>query len=180
MNKKAQMEGFTGLITVVAFLALLVIGSLFIAIGTAVLTFVAGEVTSVTGDLGVIGSSNVSESSEWSIGPVNETIQMFKWGSGIAIIFAILGVLILASVIRMNPNGFFIGFYIILMLVLILISIFVSGIYEEFHDGSDDIALELQSMPLTSFLIIYFPQIITVIGFLGGIIMFSGMGEEFV
>ena len=177
INKKAQ---FGSLMLAVGLIALLVIGSLVIAIGTGVLTFVFGEVTEVTNSLGMIDSTNMSEASEQTFGKVNDVVQMFKWGSGIAIIFAFLGIMILAATIRMNPSGYLIGFYVILMIVLVIISIFVSNIYEEFHGGGDEIATELQSMPLTSFLIIYFPQFITVIGFIGGIIIFSGMNEEFV
>lgn len=179
MNKKAQVEGFNGLIWVVVFMALIIIVSLFVAIGTGVLTFVSGEVTDTMTSLGMVDTSNMSEYSEWTFGNLDRTIQMLKWGSGIAIIFSILGVLIMASVIKMNPHGFLIGFYVLLMLVLVIVGIFVSNIYEEFRDGGDEIAAELRTMPLTSFLIIYYPQLIAVIGFIGGIIIFSGVGEEF-
>ena len=178
MNKK-------GNIYVIGVLALLImvflLGALFISIGSGVVTFVADEITTATDGLGSITeNSNLTEYHDYTFEPANNFIQMFKWLSGILIIFALLGLLIFAAAVRARPGGFLLGLYFVLVIIFIITSIFVSNMYQEFHEGNDDIALELQSMPLTSFLVIHLPFIITLFAFIGGIIIFTGVGEEIV
>jgi len=174
MNNKGQ----AGALIVFAILVFAVIaGGLIIALSSGITTYTTRTLNDVTSELGMIGDFNASQASDFSIGAVNETVQMFKWGSGILIVFALLGLIIFAGIIRAAPDGFLIGFYILLMLIFVISSMYVSNVYEEFLDGDDEIALELKDMQFTSWLIIYMPQIITLIGFIGGLIIFSGTGE---
>lgn len=175
-NKKGQL---VPILVLVLFFMVIIGGALILSLGSGVATFTMDTINDITGELDMVDNSNLSVYSGYTVDKVNDVVQMFKWGSGVLIIFAFLGILIFAAGIRANPNGFLIGLYILLVVVLIITSIFVSNIYEEFlNAGDDDIALELQSMPLTSYLVIYMPQLITILGFIGGIIIFTGTGDE--
>ena len=179
MNKKAQ--NIFPLIFLALVLILFVGIALLIGLGSGVATYTMDTLTTSTDNLGTVSTNaNLTEYHGYTIEKVNDVVQMAKWGSGVLLAFALLGLLMMAAAIRVRPSGFLIGFYFLLTLVLIIAAIFISNIYQDFHDGSNDIALELQDMPLTSFLIIHLPMFITIIAFVGGIIMFTGVGEEFV
>ena len=175
-NKKGQL----GTIAVLGILVMVVIFLAFaVTLGSGILTFASAQVEDITGSLGMAGGSNLSAISDVSIGTANTTIQMLSFLSGIFIVFALLGIIIFAGAIRSNPSGWLIGFYLILVVIVLFVAIFMSNTYEEILDGSDDLATQLQTMTMASFLVLYMPTIITVIAFVGGIIIFSGSGQEF-
>ena len=178
MNRKGNIIalGILGILVL-----LLIFGGVLMVIGGGAITFTMDTLEEVTSDLGMAGEDvNLSEYSDVSIKPVNDTVQMFKWGSGILLILGFLGIIIFASSIRANPSGFLIGLYLLIMLIMVICAIFASNIYEDFLDGSDEIATELKQNTAASFIILYMPMIVTIIGFIGGIIIFSGAGEGFV
>jgi len=175
INKKAQ---FGSLMTLALIIMVLIVGGIVLVIGSGILTFVGDTVNDVTSTLGVQGDTNLSHASDVSIGIVNNSLQMLKWGSGILLFFALMGILIFSFSIRLQPNGFMIVLYILMVLIFVMTAIYMSNVYEEFIKGRDDIASELKEMPMASFIILYMPHIITIIAFLGGVIIFSGIGEE--
>ena len=83
-----------------------------------------------------------------------------------------------AFTMRQAPSKWLMGFYVMLMLILVMGSIFISNIYEDFYTGTDDLAVRLQQQAILSFMILYSPMIFSVIGFITGIILFSGMQQE--
>ena len=178
MNKKGNLLA----VGMLALFVMIFIGAaLMIAIGSGVVTFVSDTLNTATDNLGSISTNtNLTEYHDYTFEKANDFLQMFKWGSGVLIIFGLLGLLIFAFAIRPSPNGFLLGLYFVLVIIMIITSIFASNIYQDFHQGSDDIAAELQTMPLTSWLVINLPMIITVFAFIGGVIIFSGIGEEIV
>lgn len=176
MNKKGQTYG---LLFLVLAIMVVIVGSIVLAIGTGVLTFVGNTANEITSGLGIVGDTNMSHVSDVSIGVVNGGIQMLKWGSGVLLFAAFILIFMMASYIRLKPNGFMIGLYIIMVIAMVLAAIYMSNTYDSFLNGNDDIANELKSMVLISFLITFMPYIITVIAFIGGIIIFTGAGEEF-
>jgi len=70
------------------------------------------------------------------------------------------------------------GFFISLMFILIISSIYISNIYEEFYNENTDVGTRLQEHVLLSWLILYSPMIMCVLGFIGGIIMFTGERDD--
>jgi hypothetical protein len=175
MNKKGNLMVLGGLVLLVL---VFIVGAFFITVGSGVLTYSVRTINDVTTGLGMVGDTNMSAISDVSIGTLNNSISMLQWGSGIILVFCLLGIIIFAGSIRMNPNGFLIGLYLILMLVMIFVSILMSNTYEVYLGGSDVIATELAGMTMASFMVLYMPMIITIMGFIGGIIIFSGLGEE--
>ena len=77
-----------------------------------------------------------------------------------------------------SPNKWLIGFYFLLMIMLIMGSILISNMYEEFYDSNDDLSTRLKEHTILSFMILYSPGIFTIIGFITGIILFSGINRE--
>lgn len=174
-NKKAQVQGlfYLGL-----FIMVIIVLSLIVMIGSGVLTFVGGQINDITSTLGMVDDTNLSAASDVSIGVVNNGIQMLGWGSGIILFFGIFGILLFALSVRMNPSGFLIGLYIFMVMMFIISAVYVSDTYESFRSGTDDIALELQGMTMGNFIMLNLGAIITVISFVGGIIIFTGIGQE--
>ena len=181
-DKKGQSA--MSLLIIAGLIILLMFVGLMVMIGSGITTFTVETINDVTSDLGVIDiggdGANISEYNDYTIGTLNESVQMLKFGSGIVLVFAILGIIVFASSIRFNPSLSMIGFYLLLVFCVLMISIFMSNIYEDFLDDSGDIGQELQKMTMGSFILLYMPHIITVISFIGGIIIFSGIGEEIV
>ena len=175
MNKKGNIYA---LLILVIIAITVIFGALFVALGSGVLTYTSDTITEVTNSLGMAGDSNLSYYSEVSISTMNDSIQMLSWASGVIIIFMFLAIIIFAGTIRLNPNGFLIGFYLILVIILIIGSMIVSNTYEEFLNNGDVISVELQGQTMANFLVLYLPMIITIMSFVGGIIIFSGLGEE--
>lgn len=174
-QKKGQAGG---LLMWVLIMAVVIMGSIVLVIGSGILTFTSRTLNDVTTGLGVVGDTNLSHASDVSIGVVNSVIQNLQWASGVILFFALLGILMMAVSIRLNPNGFMIGLFLFSVVALIFMAIIISNNYEQFLNGNDEIATELRSMTMATFMVLYLPHIITALAFVGGIIIFTGIGEE--
>ena len=84
----------------------------------------------------------------------------------------------LAFAFRITGNRWLMAIFVACMFLVILGSIFISNIYQDFYEDTGEIGEGLHDMTLLSFLILNSPIIISVIGFVSGIIMFSGTEEE--
>ena len=174
-QKKGQVESlfYLGLLIMVV-----IVAGFVIMLGSGILTFVGNEINDVTSDLGMIGDTNMSAVSDISVGTTNNMIQMLQWGSGVLIFVSLMSIILFALTIRLNPSGYLIGFYLFMVIMFIFAAIIMSNLYESFLLGTDEIALELQNMAMGSMLVVYLPTIITVLSFIGGIIIFTGLGQE--
>jgi len=172
MNNKGQLMGLLiVVIMIVGFMGVALIATL----AAPIITFTADTLDEATSGLGMVGDANMTFAQEVSVGTANTAIQSLKWVTGIALMFGLLGIIILAGVIRINPSPVFIGFFLLLAVLLVAGSIFVSNTYEDFLNDGGEIGTEMMGMPIQNFLMLYLPQIITVIVFIGGIIIFSGI-----
>ena len=141
MNNKGQI---TGLLLLGLVIMVVIVGSIVLAIGSGVLTFVGDTVNDITSGLGTVGDTNLSRVSDASIGVVNNGIQMLKWGSGVLLFAAFILIFMMASSIRLNPNGFMIGLYFVMVIAMVISAIYISNTYDSFISGTDDIASELK------------------------------------
>ena len=176
-NKKGQNQAFGILILVVVLVLIMFFGVAF-ALGGAVIDWTADEVTPVLSDLGVVGSTNLSEIAAVTVTPVNNVIQSMSWMIGIVYFVMLLGALMLAFMYRSSGNKVLIIFFFILVIVLILVSFFISNIYESYYDDTGEMATRLQDMKIASFLIIQSPVIMLVIALISGMIMFTPNENE--
>lgn len=178
MNKKGQYDG--GIISFdniyFYFFIVVIILSLGIILATT------GAVIKIVGD-GVLPTlheqvnSTVGESASTVVTGAMAINGAIPWVVGMLYIFALLSIVILAYAYRMNGHKYLMVLYFVLAIVVILLSIIISNVYQNFYEGSGDIGTELKDQELLSFLILYSPLIMTILLFIGAIIMFSGLGE---
>ena len=176
INKKG--EGITSVIIFVFVLFVVLFAGVALAFGGVVVDWVFDEAVPELTSLGTVGTSNFSEYAEVAITPVDNFVQSFKWLSGVIYVIALLGILGMSVAFRVTGNKWLMAFFIGCMFLLIIASIFISNIYEEFYTGTDDMATRLHEYELLSYMILYSPLIMCIIGFFGAVIMFTGNPEE--
>lgn len=174
-NKKGNING---VILVVFLLFIILFAGFMLIIASSVLNWTADNVVPDLSNLGMVGDANLTESAQSSIVPLNSFIQSFTWLTGVLYIFGLLGVIGLAVAYRSTPSRWLMVFFFMLVFILIIASIFVSNIYEEFHNGGDEFGTILREHTILDYMILYSPMIMSIISFIAGIILFSGLGEE--
>jgi len=175
MNKKGNIFLVAGFLL---FMLIIIFFVFAITIGTGIVTYTTEELDGALSDLGMVGSTNLTDTADITFGTLNTSVQMLSWFSGIVAVLMLVSILIFAAAIRTKADGFLMGMYLFMVVLLIFVSIFLSNFYEGIYTKTDVVASELQSMVMASFLVLHLPQILTVIAFIGGIIIFTGMGEE--
>ncbi len=174
-NKKGNVA------IMIIFFALLflvmLLGVLF-AFGSMVINWTFDEVVPELTTLGQVGDANLTQAADYTIVPLNSVVQNFTWITGVLYVMMLVGLVGMTVAFRTNPSRWLIGFYLVLSIMLIFGSMFISNIYEDFYTGTDEIATILQEHTILSNMLIYSPAIFTVITFLMGIILFSGMQQE--
>jgi len=175
MNKKGNITAM--LIFVAALFTVLIIGFLMIT-GSSIVNWVFDEVTPELSNLGTIGSTNMTKVASQTLAPVNGIIQSFTWLTGIIYVMMLVGCFGFIILAGGKPSGWLIGFYFALIFVLIIGLIFMSNIYEDFYDDGDDLSTRLREHTILSFMILYSPAILTILAFMTGIVLFSGVQQE--
>ena len=163
-----------GVIFIVGALFVLLLFGVVIGFGSSTINWVMDETVPELSGLGMVGDFNATHAIDVAIDPVNDFIQSITWISGLVYIFGLLGVFGLAFAFRVSGEKWLIAFFFILMFALIVASVFMSNIYEDIYRGTDEFALILKEHVALSWLILYSPGIFSIIGFMAGIIMFSG------
>ena len=175
-NNKGQI---TNIIYLVGILFILMFIGLLLAFGGSIINWVMDESVPELTSLGTVGDSNLTEYSSYTITPVNTIIQNFTWLFGIFYILALVSCFGLAFAFRITGNKWLISLFVIMIFMLIITSIFISNIYEDFYNDSGEIGTRLHEQTLLSWLLLYSPLVMSVIGFVCGIIMFTGEREEY-
>lgn len=173
MNKKGNI---VAIIWMIGILFVLLLGGLFLAFGGLVVNWTFDEVVPELSNIGMVGNSNISEYTGYAITPVNNVVQSFTWMGGLIYLLGLVGCLGMAFAFRFTGNKWLMGLFITCIFLLIIASIFISNIYQDFYDGSGDVAIRLQEQTMLSWLILYGPLVMCVIGFICGVIMFTGEG----
>jgi len=174
MNKKAQLDSIWNMLLIVGGLMVLIFVGIMFAMGSSILNWTFDIAIPEFDNLGMVGDTNATQISEITLHPVNSIVQSMNWFGGIIYVFGILGLLGLAFVYRTSSQKWLIPLFFGLMLILIISSIFLSNIYQDIYTGTDEFALGMQEQTLLSWLIIYSPMIVSIVGFIAGAIMFSG------
>jgi len=175
MNKKGNI---VALIYIIGALFLLLLIGVGLAFGGVMMDWIFDTAVPEISGMGTMGNVNVTQISGMTLTPVSNLVSSFSWLSGIIYIFGIFGILGLAYAFKFTGNRWLMAFFVVAMLMLIVASIFMSNIYETFYSGGDDIGIRLHEYTALSWLILYSPMIMCVVGFIAGIIAFSGDGME--
>jgi len=174
-NKKAQV-GF--IIFFFMGIALLIAGAIFLAIASGVISYVADITFPEITNIGVIGDSNISEYAEYGLNPVNTLIKQSEWMGGVLYMIAIIGLIGIAVVFRTSQNKVFIVLFFAFAILMMFLSILMSNVYEDFYSSGDEIGDKLKDQTMLSWLILRSPLVFSVVIFISGIILFSGLGQE--
>jgi len=177
-----QLENKKGNANLVIIMLFVLFLLLFIGIGLAfgimITDWVFDEIMPEITTIGNVGSSNISEYTGYAMTPVNNFVQSFTWLGGVLYVLGLAGCLGLAFAFRFTGNKWLLALFICGMLLLIIACIFISNIYEEFYNGTDEVGTRLKENALLSYMILYSPLVMCTIGFICGIIMFTGEGGE--
>ena len=181
MNNKGQfsMLYVTGF---VLFMMIIMFFAFAFTVGSGVLMFASESLHNITSELGTSTSDDISynltQYSDFTITPINTIIQKLSWFSALLIVGMLMSILMLATAVRVIPSKWFIGLFLLLIIVVMFTSIYISNFYEEVYSGNDEIGTTLKTMGAASFLMIYLPELMAVISFIGGVIIFTGLETE--
>lgn len=176
INKKGQL-GASNIIYFIVILFLVLLAGLLLVFGSVVVTWVWDEAVPELTNLGMVGDANMTSIAGSTITPANTFVQSLTWLIGVFYAMALIGCLGLATAFRFTGNKWLAGFFICCMILLVMACIFISNIYEDFYDDANEIGTRMKEHKLISFFLLESPLIMTVIGFIGGIIMFTGDPE---
>lgn len=174
-NKRGDIMS---IIWIVSILFVILLIGLLLAFGSMTINWVFDEAVPELSNLGMVGSANLTEVAGYTLAPVNNVVQSFTWLTGVIYILGLVGCLGLAFAFRFTGSKWLMGFFFACMFLLIVTSIFISNIYEEFYSDGGDVGSMLHEQVLMSWLILYSPMVMCIVGFISGIIMFTGEGEE--
>jgi len=176
LNKRGQFWSIIILIGGLIFLALLIAG---MTIGWGVVKSATDVIIPEFNSIGeIMPGSNISEYTEMTLTPMSSVIDNLGLMMGLIYIVGLVGLMSFAFVFRNNYNGWVVAFFVACIFLMVMTCIFVSNYYEEFYLGQDELGTILRSASLVSFLIIQSPQIMSIIGFVAGMILFTGSPEE--
>lgn len=173
-NKKGQM----GIIIFFFLLLTILIIGFIAAMVVGIIDFASDTITPIAEELGVVGSSNVSQAAQYSFGTLNIVVQSLPWIVGLAYVAALIFSVVFAIVVTYNPHPALLGLYFFLMILLVFGAIIMSNMYQDIYTGTDEIATRLQEQTLLSYMILYSPFILALIAGITGIYLFTAQREE--
>lgn len=174
-NLKKDKKGIMGIVFFFLILfTILIIG--FIAVMViAGIDFASDTITPVMEDLGMVGSTNLTQASQVTFGTVDTFVQSLPWLLTFAYVSMIVFSIIFVVSYHFNPHPAFIGVYFLFVVLLIFGSIVISNMYQDIHQTNDaDFGGRVREQSSMSFLILHSPKIFAVIAFLVGIYIFAG------
>jgi len=178
MRKETKKGNINGIIWIMLILFTVMFLGIMMAVGTMVITWTFDEAMPTLTSLGMVGPSNMTSIGTTVLTPVNDVVQAFTWLGGLIYIIALIGCIGVAFAFRFTGSKWLMGFFICCMLLLVVASIFISNIYEDFQDDTGEVGEGLREQTALTYLILLSPVVMCVIGFICGIIMFTGEGGE--
>src|SRR3990167_1778022 len=175
MNKKGNI--FV-VITFFAVIGIVLVMGLMMLIGSSIINWGADIIVPELTSLGIVDTTNLTEVAGYTITPVNNFLQSLTWVMGFFYVILIIFAMIFPLVARVSASRWLMPLFFVLTLSMIMASIFISNIYQDLTVDNDEFTLIMKEHTLLGFLILYSPLITTIICFIGGIFLFSGLGEE--
>lgn len=174
MNKRAQIMPqqwsvfnlFT--IMVVVFLAVVIFGGLI---------YISGLMNDVFHKIGVqnegsIPGVNFTKAADDTFGKMNDSVQALRLVA-LSLIFSLfLGTIMVNALMRINPAFFFV--YVLIVFFAVLLAAPISNAYYTIAK-SDIYNGILQSFTGSNWVLLNLPFVITIVGLLGGIFLFSSI-----
>jgi hypothetical protein len=145
---------------------------------SVIFIYMGGQVTEqvhATMDNMTIGNANVSQVIDNSLGAVNRSYQSLYWISVFLIVGMVLSIFIGSYLVTTKPI-FFVP-YAIIVIIAIIVAVGISNAYEQVM-ADPTLASTFAGFVGANFIMLQLPIWITVIGLVGGIIMFVRMGSK--
>lgn len=154
---------------------LFAISAIIVVMMFAVFIYIGAEMQTTLETLGVINGRNMTADTQNIFGGINSALGTLRWFSYL-IIFAVgLSILISNFLIKANPVFFIV--YIFAIVGAVVASAYISNTYDTLLTNSV-LGGTLQSFSVSNFIIAYLPMWVTVIGFLGAIILFINLSRD--
>lgn len=169
MNKKGDFVGL--FVFIILTFVIVLFSAIFIYMGQTT----EDQLKATLGNKELGGQYTANETIDLSIGKVNEAYDALYWIALFLIIAQIFSILIGSFLVRTHPV-FFVG-YIFLMLILIIVSVAMSNAYEVLANDPT-LGSTLSNFIGANEILLNLPFVITIIGFVGGIIMYSQIGRN--
>lgn len=168
MNKRG---GFTDLFLFMIFaFVIIVVSGVFIYFGGVANTEIHEKMDGM-----MFGNSNATEVISNTIGVVNQSYHALYWISIFLIVGMILSIFIGSYLVTTKPV-FFIP-YTIITIIAIIVSVGISNAYEQII-ADPTMASTFAGFVGSNFIMLMLPLWVSIIGIVGGIIMFVRMGSR--
>lgn len=162
--------GFTDLFLLLIFSLIIVFFSvLFIYMGGLVKTQLHNSMDNMT-----FGDANVSQVIDNTMGQTVASFDALRWISFLLIGGMIISIFIGSYLVTTKP--IFLLPYIIIVIVAIIVSVVLANAYETVSQ-TPELASTFATFGASNYFFLYLPIWITIIGLIGGIIMFSRIGR---
>lgn len=177
MNKKGE-NNFLKLGGIFIGLVIAIIGSLAMMLILYSINYGTSKVTNSLVSIPATDPiNNISGAAQLTFGQIQNGIAEFQWISYLIMFGMFAGCIIASFLVRIHKA--WAVFYIIFMVVLILLSIYISRSYENMYlDTSTDFNTGLSNWGGSSFILLNLPAIVTAIGLLGCIPLFTNLIKD--
>jgi len=162
-------------------LFLLIIFSLVIIVASVLFLFMTGEAkTEIHNTLGQMDlhdteGNNASEVIDNTIGDAEQSFKSLQWITVLLIVGMILSIFIGSYLVTTKP--IFLVPYLFLVIIAVFVSVPISNTYETLLENAT-LQSTFAEFSGASWIMLNLPMWISIIGIIGGIIMFSRMGTE--
>ena len=163
MNKKGSYTGMF-LLMIIAVI-LLFVSAIFIYVGN----LTEEKLHETMEDMDIFGDTNASEVIDNTFGKVNQAYSHLIWITVLLIFGMVMSIFIGSYKVRTEPV-YFVP-YIIICLICIIVSVGVANAYEEVI-ANPTLADTFATLTGGNFFMLNLPMFMTVIAFIGGIIMY--------
>ena len=175
MNKHGE---FPLMLLFFIIVAVILVAGLFLSMGTSVIKIFTDVAIPELESIGSVGGSNISQYSAYVTTPIDIFVNSLSWMGGVVYLIAFIGLFGIALGFRVTMNKWLIGLFVLFAVLIIFMSIFISNIYESLYQDGTEFGENIRDQTLLSFLILQSPLILTIVIFVSGIVMFTGVGRE--
>jgi hypothetical protein len=171
LKKKSKRGGYTDL-----FLFMIIaVCIIFISVVMIMITGKANDKLHEELDGKMFGATNGSQVVTDTVGKVGNSFNALYWISVMLIVGMMLSILIGSFLVTTKPV-FFIP-YIFIVIIAIIVAVGISNAYEQVRESAV-LSLTFDKFIGANFIMSKLPIWITILGFTGGIIMFSRLGSK--
>jgi len=177
--KKKKAQGNFGLLFAFFILVAIIMAIGFFAIIlSSVVNYSMDIIVPTIEGVGDLGGANMTVVAGYTLNPLNTLVQSFTWIAGAMYFICFFGLFGISLAHKFYFSRWMIPLFFLMAVLMIFASMFMSNMYQDMYNGSDDLSLVMREHGLLSWLILHQPVIFTVVIFTSGIIMFSGMSDE--